>query len=156
MNRRIRGYRNKKQGEAGEIIARYALQALGLEAIHRIHTPFKIVEIVKRLTGGLLLARIVPEEKVAGDFNATHPGTGKRVIIEVKTADEETLIYSRLQKNQHDALAENITLGGISLIVWIQYNQAHVIRYEDAQAKGFKPRGSIKSQDLPKLAITEI
>ena len=136
---KLKGHKSKSLGEVGELIARRALIDLGYAFIHRINTPW----IIKRGANGKILSAHAGN-KVAGDWRAVHPASGRSILVEVKLRDSDTLAYSDLEKHQHRSLHEHHEAGGTSLIVWVHERVPYVLRYP---VEGFKPRSSIKIAD---------
>jgi hypothetical protein len=140
-NLRRAGLRNQRVGARAEEVATMQLRILGVEMIETIHNAWKVIEWVNRPAG---LARVVPAEKVSGDRVGILPGSGRRVLAEVKSTDEDRLVWSRLKPHQHQALARNEELGGVSLLVWVTpAGDVKVMRYPDLLDAGWKSGKSI-------------
>lgn len=140
-NLRRAGQRNQRAGARGEEIATVQMRILGVEMIETIHNAWKVIEWVSRPSG---LARVVPAEKVSGDRIGILPGSGRRVLAEVKTTVENRLEWSRLKSHQHQALARNEEFGGVSLLVWVTpAGEVKVMRYPDLLDAGWQSRKSI-------------
>lgn len=140
-NLRRAGLRNQRVGQRAEEVATVQLHMLGVEMIETIHNAWKVIEWVNRPAG---LARVVPAEKVSGDRVGILPGSGRRVLAEVKATTEDRLVWSRLKPHQHQALARNEELGGVSLLVWVTpAGEVKVMRYPDLLDVGWKSGKSI-------------
>lgn len=140
-NLRRAGLRNQRVGARAEEVATVQLRMLGVEMIETIHNAWKVIEWVNRDAG---LARVIPAEKVSGDRVGILPGSGRRVLAEVKATAEDRLIWSRLKPHQHQALARNEELGGVSLLVWVTpAGDVKVMRYPDLLDAGWKSGKSI-------------
>lgn len=135
----LRGRINRRQGEAGESIAKYQLRVLGVCQLEDLHNHWRLIRWVDQKR---MVAQVAAASKVAGDLMGILPG-GRRVLAEVKDCDEDTLPYSRLKPHQHDNLKQNADLGGLSLIIWVRYGQPLVIDYSLLADLGYGPRGSI-------------
>ena len=140
----LRGLRSQKSGAQAEAMATAQLRLLGVEMIETIHNGWKVIEWVNRLSG---LARVVPAEKVSGDRIGILPGSGRRVLAEVKTGEEDRLPWSRLQPHQHEALALNEALGGVSLLVWVtREGIVNVMHYPALLEAGWQSRKSVNQE----------
>lgn len=138
---RWQGLRNQKRGAAAEDVAAAQLRILGVEQVEKVHTAWKVIEWVNRAAG---LARVVPAEKVSGDYVGIMPGSGRRVLAEVKTGDDGRLQWSRIKPHQHEALRLNHAFGGVSLLVWITpEGDVHVMSYPALIDAGFHSGGSV-------------
>ncbi len=135
----MRGRINRRQGEAGESIAKYQLGVLGVCQLEDIHNHWRLIRWVDKTR---MVAQVAAATKVAGDLTGILPG-GRRVLAEVKDCDESTLVYSRLKPHQHNQLRQNADLGGLSLIVWVRYGQPLVIDYSLLDNLGYGPGKSI-------------
>lgn len=120
MSARACGSRSQRTGRIGEEHARVALRMFGVQQLVHIETGWR----VQRQPGGRIVGAI-PLAKVPGDWRGVLQG-GRSVMAEVK-AREEPPIWSDLAKHQHEALAEHARLGGLSLLVWVQIDQAAFI-----------------------------
>lgn len=145
-NRHFLGTLSQKRGDAGEDIAALQLSLSGFEMVEKIHTGWRIIRWLDRTK---MIAHVVPFKKVSADYNAIYPRTGQRVLVEVKTNDKIRLTYTTLKEHQHLRLQENITYGGISLLIWVNWGTVHVMDYSKLTQQGFKKRSSIN------LAMTQ-
>lgn len=135
-NRRAIGRRSVKAGKQGEDVATMQLRLLGLQMIDVIHTGWQVVRWINRAED---TAVVVPAQRVRGDRAAIVPGTGQRVLAEVKSFDEDRFVWSRLEAHQHQSLAQNAELGGLSLVVWVRYGEVLVMEYTSLREAGWKP-----------------
>ncbi len=111
---RLRGRVNKIRGDQAELLVAYHLHRLGLLAISRHETGWR----VKRAGGKIIGA--TPMGKVPGDFRAVVPG-GRSVLVEVKRCASLTL--SAFQPHSRKALEAHATAGGLSLVAWVKPGQ---------------------------------
>ena len=139
--KRWRGLRSQKSGAQAEMVATAQLRLLGVEMVETIHNGWKVIDWVNREAG---LARVVPAEKVSGDRIGILPGSGRRVLAEVKTGEGDRLPWSRLQAHQHEALTLNEALGGVSLLVWVTPEGAvNVMSYSALLEAGWQSGKSV-------------
>lgn len=132
------GERQQRVGAKGESKAAVALKGKGLKMVAEMPTP------MVRAPGN----RIIYRAKVFGDISAIVPGTGQKVLVEVKTKDVVRLKYSILRPHQVAALQENHELGGLSLLVWVVKGKAHVMRWP---IEDFVPNSSLHIDKAPLL-----
>jgi len=142
---------SKQRGEVGEQIARLMLQAAGVEMIEKIATPFFIRE---RGRDGWV--KIGYKSKVSGDIRGIMPGSGRRVLVEVKARDGNLRKSDfRADGNYHqlERLQENHELGGISLIIWINPYENLILRwpFNDSWQAGSDARASLKLENARDL-----
>lgn len=135
------GKRSQAYGSTGEDIAVLALRGMGVEMVEHIATPFATVARNKQ---GWI--RIKYKERVSADIIGVMPG-GRRVLAEVKSTNEDRLVFSRLRSHQVEALDKNHELGAISLLVLVHPYGYCVMRWP---IEGFKPRTSILVEDAYK------
>ncbi len=136
-----RGRRSQRSGAIAEDIAAAQLRRLGVELVEKVHNAWKVTGWVNRATG---LAHVVPAEKVSGDYVGILPGSGRRVLAEVKTGDDSRLQWSRLRPHQHEALRLNAACGGVSLLVWIAPGgELHVMSYPALIDTGWRAGKSV-------------
>ena len=148
--KRLRGQRSQRSGATAEDAAAAQMRSLGIEQLEKVYNAWKVVDWVNRAAG---LARVVPADKVSGDYIGILPGSGRRVLAEVKTGDEDRLPWSRLRPHQHEALRLNHAFGGVSLLVWVtSYGDIRVMSYPALVDAGFK---SGKSVDADLAALCE-
>jgi len=119
---------SQTRGAVGEKIARLMLQTMGVEMIEKISTPYVVTH---RGKNGWI--KIAHSEKVSGDIRGIIPGSGRRVLVEVK-ARENNLRKSDFTGKDRDyhqlrKLQENHALGAISLIVWIHPYDNLILRW---------------------------
>ncbi len=137
----VRGKRSKAIGKEGEAKAARALRGLGFVMLEGIGTPVKIVE-TKIDSRKKKWYRIIWGEKVSADHNAMLPdGTGRRVLIEVKTVEgEKNLIWSQFEDHQPGRLTMNEEYGGISLVVWVRFDfgEVYIMRWRELREAGFR------------------
>ncbi len=108
---RLRGRVNKIRGDQAEAVVAYHLHRLGLLAISRHETGWR----VQRVGGRIVSA--TPMGKVCGDFRAVVPG-GRSVLVEVKR--RAVLRLSDFQPHSRKALDDHAQAGGLSLIAWVK------------------------------------
>lgn len=132
------GKRSQAYGSTGEDIAVLALCGMGVEMVEHIATPFATV--ARNKEGWI---RIRYKEKVSGDIIGVMPG-GRRVLAEVKTVNDDRLVFSRLQSHQVEALDRNHELGAISLLIVVHPYGHHVMRWP---IEGFKSGTSLRVED---------
>ena len=146
------GLRNQKSGAIAEDIAAAQLRILGVEQVEKVHNAWKVIGWANREAG---LAHVVPAEKVSGDYVGILPGSGRRVLAEVKTGDDGRLQWSRLKPHQHEALKLNHAFGGVSLLVWITpEGDVHVMSYPALLDAGWQAGKSV-DRDLAWLCTWE-
>lgn len=104
-------------GASGEELVAARLRAIGVEFVHRIGTPV-------RLVGG----RAIFGEKVAGDLRGVACG-GVSVLVEVKTILDRNLRYSDFRPHQPKMLDEHAAAGGISLVAWVHNSGVYIMRW---------------------------
>lgn len=131
------GRKSQRSGSVGEDIAKMALRTMGVCMVEQIATP---IVTTQRRNGWVKIRR---KEKVSGDIRGLLPG-GRRVLAEVKTVNDDRLIFSRLKPHQVDALNENHELGAVSLLVLVHPYGHCVMRWP---IEGFGPRTSIHIDD---------
>ena len=135
------GLRSQRSGASAEDMAAAQLRLMGIEQVEKVHNAWKVIEWVNRSAG---LARVVPAEKVSGDYVGILPGSGKRVLAEVKTGDDDRLQWGRLRPHQHEALRLNHACGGVSLLVWVTpEGNIHVMSYPALLSTGWKAGKSV-------------
>lgn len=112
------GKRSQSLGDVGERLARIALEQMGFDMVERIHVGYKLI---RWIDARKRLARVAPVDRASGDFRAVVPGTGRSVLVEVKTRSQhdDRLLFSDLKQHQRAALSEHARAGGLSLLVWI-------------------------------------
>jgi hypothetical protein len=118
-----RGRSSQQRGEAGEMLVRAELEALGLAMIEKINNGWQVIRTGRKITGAYPLA------KVSGDFIAIIPGSGRKVLAESKWRDQSKLKYSDIEQHQRDALYENMEMGGLSLVAWVNEGIVKVFRW---------------------------
>lgn len=134
---RDRGRQNQRDGEAGQIIAQYTLQQMGLGRVQAIYTPWKV--LWKTVRGRRVVDKAFPLRKVDGDFIAVVPGTGQSVLVEVKRrGTRDTLRWSDLEAHQREALDDHIANGGLSLVAWVLDNNECIILPWPIPGLGFR------------------
>lgn len=133
--------RNRKQGNAGELLVRRQLELRGVLLVEKIETGWGIV----RGKGGRIVSAY-PLEKVAGDFRGVLPG-GRSVLVEAKTT-EGTLPYSQLKNHQHKALKAHHDAGGLSLVAWVYDVERDGVLIFEYPAPYFKPRKSANLENV--------
>jgi hypothetical protein len=135
-----------RRGSAGEDAAFYQLGACGFAAIVRIFTGWKIIrwiDIKRRI------ARVAPVKKVEGDFRAVAPGSGKSVLVEVKTRGPK-LSLSFFETHQREALSLHYGMGGISLVAWVndQVGEVFILEWPIPGFKKGKPISTERAKEL--------
>lgn len=150
---RQRNTRNARKGKAGEVAAEYALEQLGFKMIEKIGTPIIILGKPKR-SGKALSGRFLFGEKVSGDRRAIEPGTGRSVLIEVKTCADK-LQFSKLRDGQPEALTKHAELGGLSLLVWVEESE-HAVYVMEWPIDGFRSGTSLKPAHARQIALRPI
>ncbi len=133
--KQLRGKYAKAKGTAGESIAHYALNGLGLKMVAKIQSGWEPHRWIDRKRG---IAMIHPMPKVAGDFHAITE-TGKSVLVEVKHR-KGNLIWSSFASHQKQRLTEHAGYGGLSIIVWVASDDVFILQWP---IEGFGPRKSI-------------
>jgi hypothetical protein len=112
LKRSQRGRRNAIVGKCAEQVVLFHLNRLGLKMIAKVHNAWR----VKRVKGRIVSAK--PAGKVAGDFTAIEPGTGRAVLIEVKRR-AEPLTFSDLERHQVVNLRGYVAAGARSILAWV-------------------------------------
>jgi len=115
-----------KLGKAGEEHAMRAVEALGVEMVERIGTPFKIIKT--KIIYNSTWYQIVWGEKVSGDTRGILPG-GRAVLIETKTILDRNLRWSDLRPHQPGRLSQHAELGGWSLLVWVHSTGIYILEW---------------------------
>lgn len=147
LRNRLRGATNQATGKHGEGLARDALTRLGLRRIERIEVGHRVI----RDDQGTVI-RVIPIEKVSGDFKAMMPG-GVYVHIEVKHR-EERLRFGDLKPHQVDALNEHTQLGGIGLVCWVSGDdEVFILQWP---IPDFVPRKSLSLPRARQLKISSL
>ena len=118
--------KNKSKGDAGELLVHYLLMSMGFKMIEKVHTPWKPVWIGSGKTRRLV--SVHPEEKVSGDWRAVGP-RGVSVLVEVKSHDGDRLVYSFLERHQHESLTNHHLFGGKSYIAWVRSGLVKIFKY---------------------------
>jgi hypothetical protein len=114
---RLRGRKNKIIGDHAEKVVAYHLHRIGLLAIVRLETGWRVQRAGGKIIGATPLA------KVSGDFRAVVPG-GRSVLVEVKRR-AGVLRVSDFQPHSREALAAHAEAGGLSLVAWV--NDTHEV-----------------------------
>lgn len=142
--RQQRGANSQRTGASGEDAAAIALGTIPtLREVTRIHTGWKVLRFRRRARGGSnssQLAEIIPYSKVAGDFRAVVHGSGRSVLVEVKTREDRNLRWSDFEPHQLQRLQAHTDAGAIALVVWVHCSGVYVLRWP---VPGFKPRKSL-------------
>jgi hypothetical protein len=120
----------QRQGAAGQDLAQTALREIGVEFVHKIGTPIKMIPSGRK--DGTY--RIIFGEKVAGDTRGILPG-GRSVLAEIKTIYSDRLVYSDLRPHQPGQLSLHSEWGGVSLLVWVHESGVYIMQWP---IKGFK------------------
>lgn len=136
-------------GKQGEELAAQALRALGVEMVERIGTPV-ILEPAPGRPGKRQAFFVTFGEKVSADRMGIIPGTGRRVLAEVKTIMDRNLCWSDLRPHQPDRLTMNADFGGLSLLVWVHSSGVYVLRWP---IPGFGRGKSITPQTAERLRL---
>jgi hypothetical protein len=126
---------NQTQADALPKLAQY------FALVERIESAFRII----RGQGGRIL-NAIPVAKVSGDFRAVIPPSGRSVLIECKWRSDK-LLFSDLEKHQHEALSNHTACGGLSLILWV--NDRGFFLFDPLQFPDFRPKKSLTLSDLP-------
>lgn len=103
-----------KAGIDGEAKTRRLLEDLGFVCIERIETGFKVIRGPR---GQIVHA--FPMGKVAGDFRAVDPTSGRSVVVEVKNRKDGVLSLSDFEDHQAGFLTQHLQAGGLSLVVLV-------------------------------------
>lgn len=112
---RLKGRKNKILGDHAEKVVAYHLHRIGLLAVVRLETGWRVQRAGGKIIGASPLA------KVTGDFRAVVPG-GRSVLVEVKRR-AGALRVSDFQPHSCQALAAHAEAGGLSLVAWV--NDSH-------------------------------
>ena len=116
--KRLKNKRNQKRGQRGQEIAALALERAGFTCIRPIETGWRVIQRFDLKRQRMVVVSASPREKVAGDFTAVEPGSGRAVLVEVK-AREGTVLWSDLEQHQIEALDAIVAAGGIGLVAWV-------------------------------------
>ena len=126
----VRGKRNRRTGETAEAIARRELERMGIGMLERVHTPWGIKRLGKRIISAY------PKEKVSGDFRGIELG-GRSVLVEVKEREDGVLSLSDFAPHQREALSKHHLLGGLSMFVWVYNGVGKILKWPaDAPVDG--------------------
>lgn len=125
------GLKSKLAGDFGESVARSVLQQMGVKMIERVHTPWRIVRVGKRIVSAH------PKEKVCGDFIGIYDG-GKKVLAEAKYRPRKLSICD-LEDHQIIALNDNNKFGALSLLIWVHEKGCNVYNWPNMMLKKEKP-----------------
>jgi len=102
-----------KSGNIGEKVAELKLRQAGFKCIEKIETGWSPQRRGGRVVGAF------PRKKVAADFWAIEPVSGRAVRVEVKSTAEGTLSLSRFEDHQLYNLDQMAKHNGISLVAWV-------------------------------------
>jgi hypothetical protein len=122
---------SQSKGKTGEIVAAYQLAALGFVMIRKGSNAWRVRRWIRSyMKGKPGLAEVVPEPRQKGeaDWRAVEPGSGRSVFAEVKVRDGK-LSWSDLKDHQRQCLYDHDRAGGLSLIIWIEGSDCHVLRW---------------------------
>jgi hypothetical protein len=143
----LRGSNSQRTGASGEDAAALALGTIHtLCEITRIHTGWKVLRFRRRARGGgnhSQLADIIPLSKVAGDFRAVVQGSGRSVLVEVKTRENTNLTWTAFEPHQRKRLQAHTDAGAVGLVVWVHASGVYVLRWPIPgfrKGKGVTPR----------------
>lgn len=114
---RLKGRKNKILGDHAEKVVAYHLHRIGLLAVVRLETGWRVQRAGGKIVGATPLA------KVSGDFRAVVSG-GRSVLVEVKRR-ASVLRVSDFQPHSRAALAAHAEAGGLSLVAWV--NDTHQV-----------------------------
>lgn len=145
------GRYSQRLGAAGEDAAALQLQMLGLEMVRVSSNKWRVVGWVQKPNSrGVGLAKVVPEPRQTQetDRRAIEPRTGRSVFAEVKVRSDK-LSWSDLAEHQRATLTRHNDCGGISLVVWIEGSDVHVLRWP---IPGFRPYHPLTPEDARRLA----
>ncbi len=142
------GRRSESAGRAGEQIAEMQLRMLGVEMVENIPTPIALAG--SRKIGHSTFYNVIYKQKATGDIaGIMGDGSGRRVLVEVKSRNDDRLQWSALRDHQIERLDENHRLNGVSLVVFIDGSgNVFVLRWP---IEGFGPRKSITSEQAASL-----
>lgn len=150
QKRKRAGKQAQRRGADAERAALQELAVRGVCMLHSMPTPYALTG--KRTIDGKAYFQVRRKAKVQGDINGILPG-GRRVLAEVKsykTADN--LQRSMLKEHQVQALLDNQSYGGVSLIVWVTDAATYVINADDAGRLGlFEKGGSITPEQAAEV-----
>lgn len=146
------GRKSQKKGERGEVIAKEALERLGVFNLERIGTPFKITMRGTRQFAGWIKGFY--SEPVAADWRGELED-GTSVMCEVKTTDDENLTWGKFKPHQPQKLSNH---KGITLVAWVvEYNpyqhDIYVIAWRDMLGEGFRKRKGFTQKQARKINL---
>lgn len=153
MTERERGIYAKQKGEVGEKVASYIMHSLGVRNLQKIGTPVKLVPPANPRARAEFFRRVIFEEKVSGDWWGIMPGSGRSVLVEVKTHDEDRFQFSILKPHQVYALDSQVRCNGLAFLVWIHLTGEYVLRWP---VSGLEPGKSISIQDARLMNVEVI
>jgi hypothetical protein len=112
IKRRVRGRRNRHDGEQAQMITMDFMCQLGFRCIEKIETGFTL----KRKDGEIVGA--FPSAKVSGDVRAIGP-KGVTVHCECKYRPADQLKWSDFEEHQLDHLEAVTKAGGWAFVSWV-------------------------------------
>lgn len=119
LEARWRGRRNRKSGEDAQDLVANRLTHAGLVMVEPVETGFRLQRKFDSATRTSRIIGASPAARVAGDFRAVVPGTGRSVLVEVKWRQDGQLSLSDFEAHQGRALTTHGAAGGLSLVAWV-------------------------------------
>lgn len=129
-------------------MAESVLRSIGVEMVEKIGTP---VTLLPAKAPGTY--RVIWGEKVSGDRRGIIPGSGRSVLVEVKTIYDRNLRWSDMRDHQPGRLTEHAEHGGLSLLVWVHSSGVCVMRWP---VDGFGPGKSIDETQAERSDIRHL
>lgn len=134
----------KSIGDEGEEYAANVLRSKGVEFLHKMPTPMRLLPMGKKR--GYAVYRVIYEKKVHGDIRGVLP-SGRSVLAEVKTrTSKERLVWSDLEDHQPRSLNEHLATGGLSLLVFVSALGIIVMEWPVPGLSG--PRDGIGEEEM--------
>ena len=130
----FRQKRRRASGEVGQEIVRLEMRRRRFKMVEAVHTPWRVVRKMGRIVGAF------PVEKVSGDFIAVGEN-GRKVLVEVKSRETGNLPWSAFEDHQVAALSENVSVGGLSIVAWVQ---GTTVKFYHWPIQDFGPGKSMK------------
>lgn len=119
LMRRQRSRANTIRGDHAQTLVAYALRAAGFGMIQPIATPWRVTRRYDPKTRTSKIVGASPKAKVACDFTAVVPGSGRSVRVEVKLREDGILALADFAAHQINALDAHHALGGLSLVALV-------------------------------------
>lgn len=119
LERRWRGRVNRKSGEDAQGLVKHRLMLAGLAMVERVETGFRLQRKFDTATRTSRIIGASPAARVAGDFRAVVPTSGRSVLVEVKWRQDGQLSLADFEAHQATALSIHGRVGGLSLVAWV-------------------------------------